>query len=45
MGSQSKACCRLDADLPMMILERLGLLTQFSNTMEHATVYGHRISR
>jgi len=31
MGSQSKARCRLEAYLPMMILERLGLLTQFSN--------------
>lgn len=27
------------------VFQRLGLLTQFSNTMEHATVYGHRISR
>ncbi len=45
MGSQSKASCRLEADPPMVILERLGLLTQFNNKMEQATVYGYRISR
>ncbi|CRH75124.1 Uncharacterised protein [Chlamydia trachomatis] len=45
MGSQSKARCRLEAYLPMMILKRLGLLTQFSTKMEQATVYGYRISR
>lgn len=45
MGSLSRVCCRFEADLPMKILERLGLLTQFSNTMEQATVYGYRISR
>jgi hypothetical protein len=45
MGSQSKVCCRLEANLNMMILERLGLLTQFSSTREQATVYEYRISR
>lgn len=45
MGSQSVVCCRLETDLHMVILERVGLLTQFSNSMEQATFYGYRISR
>ncbi|OAJ45582.1 hypothetical protein [Pseudomonas marginalis] len=38
MESQSKAFGRFEVDPHMLILERSGLLTQFNNTMQQATV-------